>query len=156
MALLNLSVLVHQAGEGSVSIYPPREHCNSQGVNDMGVTPDFLPGYRSTQDAEALKSLAEVWGKGEMKFNQKNLVDNLWENCSQGLIKMLYIAGEDPCHSYYQGAVVKDALKTVPFLVVQDIYMTETAKMADLILPTSTYAEKEGTFTKGYPPGFSD
>ena len=147
MALLNLSVLVHQAGEGSVSIYPPREHCNSQGVNDMGVTPDFLPGYRSTQDAEALKSLAEVWGKSEMKFNQENLVDNLWENCSQGLIKMLYIAGEDPCHSYYQGAVVKDALKTVPFLVVQDIYMTETAKMADLILPTSTYAEKEGTFT---------
>ena len=60
---------------------------------------------------------------------------------------MLYIVGEDPCHSYYQGAVVKDALKTVPFLVVQDIYMTETAKMADLLLPTSTYAEKEGTFT---------
>jgi len=127
-ALLNLSILVHHGGEGSVSIYPPREHCNSQGVNDMGLTPEFLPGYQPAP-------------KGE------NPVDDLWTSCSKGLVKMLYIAGEDPCHSWYKAAQVKDALQTVPFLVVHETYMTETAKMADIILPVCTYAEKEGTFT---------
>ncbi len=127
-ALLNLSILVHQGGEGSVSIYPPREHCNSQGVNDMGLTPEFLPGYKPAPQGD-------------------NLVDNLWDNCQKGHVKMLYITGEDPCHSWYRADEVKNALQTVPFLVVHESYMTETAKMADLVLPVCTYAEKEGTFT---------
>ncbi|MCF8720417.1 molybdopterin-dependent oxidoreductase [Nitrospina gracilis] len=146
-ALLNLSILVHAGGQGSVSIYPPREHCNSQGVNDMGLTPEYLPGYRRVDDPEALAHLAKTWGLNELKFKGENLVDNLWEHCAKGHVKMLYIAGEDPCHSYYKADVVKNALQTVPFLVVHDSYMTETAKMADLILPSCTYAEKEGTFT---------
>ena len=128
-ALLNLSLLLHHGGEGSVNIYPPREHCNSQGVNDMGMVPETLPGYQPTN------------------LNQKNLVADLWKNCSQGAVKMLFIAGEDPCHSSKVASIVKDGLQTVPFLVVQDMYMTETASMADIILPTCSYAEKEGTFT---------
>ena len=63
------------------------------------------------------------------------------------MIKFLHIAGEDPVHSFYKGEEVKNALKTVPFLIVQDVYMTDTAKMADIVLPTTTFAEKEGTFT---------
>ncbi|MCH8312751.1 MAG: molybdopterin-dependent oxidoreductase [Nitrospinae bacterium] len=129
-ALLNLSLLVHWGGQGSISIYPPREHCNSQGVNDMGVTPDFLPGYQPAQDPAA-----------------ENLVDDLFGNCVNGKLKILYIAGEDPLHSYYKASLVKEALQNVPFLVVQDVFMTETAKMADIILPTSTFAEKDGTQT---------
>jgi len=128
-ALLNLSLLLHLGGEGSVNIYPPREHCNSQGVNDMGMVPETLPGYQPNN------------------LNQKNLVADLWKNCSQGAIKMLLIAGENPCHSGKLASIVKDGLQTVPFLVVQDMYMTETASMADIILPTCSYAEKEGTFT---------
>ena len=128
-ALLNLSLLLQYGNEGSVNIYPPREHCNSQGVNDMGMVPETLPGYQPTN------------------LNQKNMVADLWNNCSQGAIKMLWIAGEDPCHSSNQTSKVKNGLQTVPFLVVQDLYMTETAKMADIILPTCSYAEKEGTFT---------
>jgi formate dehydrogenase (NADP+) alpha subunit len=128
-ALLNLSLLLQFGGEGSVNIYPPREHCNSQGVNDMGMVPETLPGYQPQQ------------------MNQQNMVADLWKNCSQGAIKMLLIAGEDPCHSNNRASDVKDALQTVPFLVVQDMYMTETASMADIILPTCSYAEKEGTFT---------
>ncbi len=146
-AILNLCVLVHIGGEGSVSAYPPREHCNSQGVNDMGMTSAYLPGYQSLNDTDALKNLGEAWGVKELKLEQDNLVEDLWNNCVKGWVKMLYIAGEDPCHSYYKGSLAKEALRTVPFLVVQDVYMTETAKLADIILPTSTYAEKEGTFT---------
>ena len=125
-ALLNLCTLVNVGNKGSVSIYPPREHCNSQGVNDMGLTPEFLPGYQPAS--------------GDKK-------SDLFESCKDGTTKFLYIAGEDPIGSFYRPQLVKEALKTVPFLIVTDIFMTETAKMADLILPSSTYAEKDGTFT---------
>ena len=125
-ALLNLCTLVNFGNKGSVSIYPPREHCNSQGVNDMGLTPEFLPGYQPAS--------------GDKK-------SDLFESCKDGTTKFLYIAGEDPIGSFYRPQLVKEALKTVPFLIVTDIFMTETTKMADLILPSSTYAEKDGTFT---------
>ena len=146
-ALLNLSVLAHHGGEGSISIFPPREHCNSQGVNDMGVTPEFLPGYQPANDPEALSALAGEWGLDGLNFDEPNMALDLFENCQNGSIQFLYITGEDPVHSYYQGSVVKEALKTVPFIVVQDIYMTQTAEMADIVLPTATFAEKEGTYT---------
>ncbi|MCA9483549.1 MAG: molybdopterin-dependent oxidoreductase [Nitrospina sp.] len=146
-ALLNLAILVHHGGEGSVSIYPPREHCNSQGVQDMGCTPEHLPGGARIDDANALERLRETWGLGDLKLEQEDLVTNLWENCSQGLVKLLYIAGEDPIRSYYKAEPVKDALKTVPFLVVQDMYWSNTCQMADLVLPVCSYAEKDGTFT---------
>ena len=125
-ALLNLCTLVNFGNKGSISIYPPREHCNSQGVNDMGLTPEFLPGYQPSS-------------------GDKN--SDLFESCKDGTTKFLYIAGEDPIGSFYRPQLVKEALKTVPFLIVTDIFMTETARMADLILPSSTYAEKDGTFT---------
>ena len=146
-ALLNLSILVHHGAEGSVSIFPPREHCNSQGVNDMGCTPDFLPGYRPITDSSALSSLADEWGVDSLEFESDNPANDLIKNCANGTIKFLHIAGEDPVHSYYKGAEIKNALQIVPFLVVQDIYMTETAKLADIILPTTTSVEKEGSFT---------
>ena len=124
-ALLNLCTLVQHGSTGSVSIYPPREHCNSQGVNDMGCTPEFLPGYQPGKDSSG----------------------DLFQNCIDGTLKFLYIAGEDPIQSYYKPQLVKEALRTVPFLVVSDIFMTDTARMADLVLPSSTFAEKDGTYT---------
>ena len=146
-ALLNLSILTHYGAEGSVSIFPPREHCNSQGVNDMGCTPEFLPGYRPVTDSNALSSLASEWGVDSLQFSSDNPANDLLRNCADGTIKFLHIAGEDPVHSFYKGSEIKNALQTVPFLVVQDVYMTETAKLADIILPTTTYTEKEGSFT---------
>ncbi|MBT5027552.1 MAG: molybdopterin-dependent oxidoreductase [Nitrospinaceae bacterium] len=133
-ALLNLCTLVQHGSTGSVSIYPPREHCNSQGVNDMGCTPDFLPGYQSPKNSATLAT-------------QENFAKDLFQNCINGSIKLLLISGEDPLQSYYKPQLVKEALRTVPFLVVTDVFMTETARMADLILPSSTFAEKEGSFT---------
>ncbi len=128
-ALLNLCTLVQHGSTGSVSIYPPREHCNSQGVNDMGCTPEFLPGYQPIKDSSA---------SGDT---------DLFQNCIDGKLKFLFIAGEDPLQSYYKPQLVKEALRTVPFLVVTDVFMTDTARMADLVLPSSTFAEKDGTYT---------
>ena len=76
-ALLNLSILVHHGAEGSVSIFPPREHCNSQGVNDMGCTLDFLPGYRRITDSSALSSLADEWGVDSLEFESDNPANDL-------------------------------------------------------------------------------
>ncbi len=146
-ALLNLAIVVHHGGEGSVSIYPPREHANSQGAIDMGVAPQFLPGYKGTDDQTALTSLANAWGVESLSFEGENLAEALLENCRNGSLKFLYIAGENPVNSYYKGSLVREALKTVSFLVVQDLYMTETAEMADIVLPVSSFAEKDGTFT---------
>lgn len=144
-ALLNLCILVQHGSTGSVSVYPPREHCNSQGVNDMGCTPEFLPGYQSTKDTVALKKFTDEWGT--CSLSDTNLATDLLQNCISGAVKFIYIAGEDPLQSYYKPQLVKEALRTVPFLVVTDVFMTDTARMADLILPSSTFAEKEGTYT---------
>lgn len=144
-ALLNLCTLVQHGSAGSVSIYPPREHCNSQGVNDMGCAPEFLPGYQSIKDSPALEKFAGEWGA--FSLSDANLAGDLFQNCINGALKFLYIAGEDPVQSYFKPQQVKEALRTVPFLVVTDVFMTETARMADLILPSSTFAEKEGTYT---------
>lgn len=144
-ALLNLCTLVQHGSTGSVSIYPPREHCNSQGVNDMGCAPEFLPGYQSIKDSSALEKFAGEWGA--FSLSDANLAGDLFQNCINGALKFLYIAGEDPVQSYFKPQQVKEALRTVPFLVVTDVFMTETARMADLILPSSTFAEKEGTYT---------
>ncbi|MZH45477.1 MAG: molybdopterin-dependent oxidoreductase, partial [Nitrospinae bacterium] len=144
-ALLNLCTLVQHGSTGSVSVYPPREHCNSQGVNDMGCTPEFLPGYQSINDASALERFAGELGP--LSLGETNLAGDLFQNCINGSLKFLFIAGEDPVQSYFKPQLVKEALRTVPFLVVTDVFMTETAEMADLILPTSTFAEKEGTYT---------
>ncbi len=146
-ALLNLALLVHHGAEGQVSLYPPREHCNSQGAQDMGCTPQYLPGFVSIKDAQAVQRLREAWGVKDLKLDQEDRVSNLWQNCSTGKIKLLYIAGEDPVRACPRPAEVVDALKTVPFLVVQDLYWSETCQMADLVLPTCSYAEKDGTFT---------
>ena len=123
-ALLNLCTLVQHGSTGSVSIYPPREHCNSQGVNDMGCTPEFLPGYQPIKDSSA---------SGDT---------DLFQNCIDGKLKFLFIAGEDPLQSYYKPQLVKEALRTVPFLVVTDVFMTDTARMADLVLPPQPSRKK--------------
>ena len=95
----------------------------------MGCTQEFLPGYQPVKDSSA---------SGDT---------DLFQKCIDGTLKFLFIAGEDPLHSYYKPQLVKEALRTVPFLVVTDVFMTDTARMADLVLPSSTFAEKDGTYT---------
>ena len=122
------------------------EDCNSRGALDCGVLPDRLPGYVDVSDEALRKEVEGVWNA---KIPDKPGFDfNLMlEAAHQGKIKAMYIEGADPVKEYPERDYVKDALKKLDFLVVQDIFLTETAKLAHVILPGASFAEKDGTFT---------
>lgn len=146
-ALLNLCVLINAGGSDKVSLVFSRVNNNSQGVNDMGVVPDFLPGYLDINDQSNRKTVEGSWGVKLSDDVSVKDTENVFDLASSGKIKALYVMGENPIVSYPNGKKVKDAFKKVGFVVVQDNFLTETAQLADVVLPTSTYVEKEGTFT---------
>ncbi|MCK4404382.1 MAG: NADH-quinone oxidoreductase subunit NuoG [candidate division Zixibacteria bacterium] len=120
--------------------------CNSQGAMDCGVLPDRLPGYVDISDEVLRKKVEEIW-KAKIPRNPGFDFNLLLEAAHQGKIKAMYIVGADPVSEYPDRDYVKDALKKLDFLVVQDIFLTETAKLAHVILPGASFAEKDGTFT---------
>ncbi|MBE7545894.1 putative molybdopterin oxidoreductase, molybdopterin-containing subunit [Candidatus Kuenenia stuttgartiensis] len=132
---------------GRVSLFCARYHNNSQGVNDMGVVPESLPGYLDINDASNKERIEELWG---VKFSEDLLSKkplNLIDAAKNGSIKSLYVMGADPVTEYPNGKEIRDSFKNMEFIVVQDSFMTETAKQADVIFPSATFAEKEGTYT---------
>jgi len=122
------------------------ENCNSQGALDCGVLPDRLPGYIDISNQASRQEVEQIW---KAKIPDKPGLDfNLQlETAHQGKIKAMYIAGVDPLSEYPSGDYVKDALEKLDFLVVQDIFLTQTAKLAHVVLPGVSFAEKDGTFT---------
>ncbi|MFQ5559045.1 MAG: molybdopterin-dependent oxidoreductase [Nitrospinota bacterium] len=137
-ALQGLSALV----SGSLVLY--RDFCNTQGANDMGVLPDFLPGYQKVSDKTSAERLREAWGDipGCVE-TEKDVV----EMAAEGKIKGLVVMGEDLVSRYHDGNLVQKALGAVDFLVVMDLLPTETALLADVVLPSTSFAEREGTMT---------
>jgi len=122
------------------------EDCNSQGALDCGVLPDRLPGFVHISDEFKRKKIEEIWkaklsDKSGLSFNQ------MLEEIHAGKIKAMYIMGEDPLEKYPDKEYVKSALDKLDFLVVQDISLTETAKLANVVLSGASFAEKDGTFT---------
>ncbi len=128
-ALMNLCALLNTNSTGKVSLVFSRSNNNSQGVNDMGVVPDYLPGYIDVDNAPEGDSL------------------NVFDLASKNKIKALYVMGENPIVNYPNGKKVKEAFQKADFTVVQDTFLTETAQLADVVLPSVTFAEREGTFT---------
>lgn len=122
------------------------ENANAQGTVDMGLTPDLLPGFASVTDEEARTKLEELWGTALPEGEGLN-AGQILHGCQTGEIKGLYIAGENPPAVYPDRDAVMKSLRNVEFLVVQDMFMTETAEMAHVVLPTASFAEKTGTFT---------
>jgi NADH-quinone oxidoreductase subunit G len=125
-----LATFVHvlKTLDKKVSIVPILDRCNQRGAWEMGVLPGFGPGYRNQKQA----------GLG---YRQ------MLEAAERGELESLYLIGEDPAATHPDRAFVRKALSNVKFLIVQDIYYTETAKLADCVLPGACFAEKEGTFT---------
>jgi len=108
--------------------------------------PDRLPGYIHVSDEALRKKVEGIWNakipdKPGLDFNL------LLEAVHQGKIKAMYIAGADPVSEYPEEDYVKDALEKLDFLMVQSIFLTETAKLAHVVLPGASFAEKDGTFT---------
>jgi formate dehydrogenase alpha subunit len=145
MALANLAMLTGNIGHSSGVIALHRD-CNGQGACDMGALPDWLPGYVSIEDAKARQSFAGCWGVDLPTDVGLSAIDML-SGARDGKVKGMYIVGENPLLSFPQPQLVKEALGSLEFLAVQDLFLTETARLAKVVLPASSFAEKEGTFT---------
>ncbi|GAX59396.1 NADH dehydrogenase I chainG [Candidatus Scalindua japonica] len=150
-ALMNLCALINKGDTDKVSIVFSRVNNNSQGVNDMGVVPDYLPGYIDITDQGYRDAVEESWG---MKLPDDLLgkdfgkdSGDIFDLAVKKKVRALYVMGENPVVNYPNGKKVKDAFKKAEFVVVQDSFLTETAELADVVLPSSTYVEKGGTFT---------
>ncbi|MEW6171949.1 MAG: formate dehydrogenase subunit alpha [Bacillota bacterium] len=146
LALANLAMLTGNVGRRSTGVNPLRGQNNVQGACDMGALPDVLPGYRRVDDPEARRSFSEAWGCTIPEKPGLTAVEIL-HGVVEGKICGLYIMGENPALSDPNFFRTKNALENIDFLVVQDIFLTETAGYADVVLPGASFAEKDGTFT---------
>ncbi|MBN1106406.1 MAG: formate dehydrogenase subunit alpha [Deltaproteobacteria bacterium] len=146
LAIANLAMLTGNIGKPSSGVNPLRGQNNVQGACDMGALPNVFPGYQPLEDSRARKRFEKAWGRALPSKPGRTLLE-IMEAARTGDIKALYLVGENPVLSDPDITHVKEALRNLEFLVVQDIFLTETASFAHVILPAATFAEKEGTFT---------
>ncbi len=144
-ALLNLALLTGNLGERGVGVNPLRGQNNVQGAGDVGALPDVLPGYQSVIDNEARQRVAEVWDvelPPTPGLTEVEMTHRFGEE-----IRAAYVFGENPVVTEPNANRVADAFENIEFLVVHDLFRTETAEYADVVLPGSSWAEKAGTVT---------
>jgi formate dehydrogenase alpha subunit len=144
--LTNLALLTGNSGRRGGGLYGLQRENNAQGACDMGTLPEFLPGYQSVTDAPARKHFEELWRMSlpaEVGLTALEMI----KQPKEGNIKGMYIVGENPILSFPNSRFIKEILASLDFLVVQDMFLTETAKLANVVLSTASFAEKDGTFT---------
>ncbi|MEL7099458.1 MAG: formate dehydrogenase subunit alpha [Pseudomonadota bacterium] len=143
--LISLALMCGHVGRPGTGLHPLRGQNNVQGASDAGLIPMFLPDYQSVMDDGVRSAFTEVWGSGDFS-NEKGLtVTEIMDAVHEGDIKAMYILGENPAMSDPDVEHARDALAKLDHLVVQDIFITETANYADVILPASAIYEKSGT-----------
>ena len=148
MAIANLALVCGQIGRPSTGIMALRGQNNVQGASDLGPLPATLPGYQPVADQKVRDKFEKAWGRKIKKEAGLKSVEML-DECVRGKFKGIFILGEDPAQTDPDLNHVRKALESVDFLVVQDIFHTETTRFADVILPGASFAEKDGTFTNG-------
>ena len=146
LATSNLAMLTGNIGKESSGINPLRGQNNVQGACDMGGLPDVYPGYQKVTKPWAKEKFEEYWG-AKLDPEEGLTHTEIFDEIEQGNIKALYQVGENPILSEADSNHVKRALDNLDFFVVQDIFMTESARYADIVLPAASFAEKDGTFT---------
>ena len=145
--LISLALMTGQVGRPGSGLHPLRGQNNVQGASDAGLIPMFLPDYQTVTDDGVRSAFTEVWGSGDFS-NEKGLtVTEIMDAVHADEIKAMYILGENPAMSDPDVEHARAALAKLDHLVVQDIFITETANYADVILPASAFAEKSGTVT---------
>ena len=145
-ALANLVLLTGNAKASGGGVYPIMRESNARGAGEMGVLPDFLPGYQSVVDAGARRRFEECWGVSLPAKPGLTAVEIIEQAKKEG-IKGLYVVGENPVLSFPHSRLVSEVLTSLDFLIVQDIFLSATAELATVVLPAASFAEKEGTFT---------
>lgn len=146
MSLANLGMLTGHVGIESGGINPIRGQNNVQGACDLGALPNTYPAYAKVTDPKAREFFESVW-KTPLSPNLGYQIPEMFNQAVKGNVKAMYIMGEDPVLSDPDANHVKRALNNLDLLVVQDIFMSDTAKLADVVFPATCYAEKDGTFT---------
>ncbi len=147
MSISNLALLCGNIGKESSGVNPLRGQNNVQGACDMGALPNVFPGYQKVVDDNIIDKFKKAWNVDKLPNKTGLTVTEIIKSAGKGDIKFLYIMGENPMLSDPDTNHVQKALEDLNFLVVQDLFLTETAKFADLVLPASSFAEKDGTYT---------
>ena len=142
---INLALITGNLGRAGTGVNPLRGQNNVQGTCDVGAMPNVLPGYQLVDDDEARKSVEDVWGF-EIP-SEPGLTNVEISHAAGDSVHGLYIMGENPVMSEPDGNRVEERLEDLEFIVAQDIFMTETAAFADVVLPATTWAERGGTVT---------
>jgi formate dehydrogenase alpha subunit len=146
MATANLAMLTGNVGKPSTGVNPLRGQNNVQGACDLGALPNVYPGYQGVGEPEVREKFETAWGCRLNSSTGLTLTEAI-PAALEGKIKAIYLIGENPSLSDPDITHVQEALKNLEFLVVQDIFLSETAQLADVVLPAAPFAEKDGTFT---------
>jgi formate dehydrogenase major subunit len=145
-SICNLALLTGQIGRPGTGVNPLRGQNNVQGACDMGGLPNVFTGYQQVTNGDARAKFEKAWGVSLPDKNGCTLTEVI-NKAYHGEIKALYVIGENPMMSDPDLHHVEEALENLDFLIVQDIFLTETAKFAHVVFPSACFAEKDGTFT---------
>jgi formate dehydrogenase major subunit len=145
--LIALCAITGNIGRPGSGLHPLRGQNNVQGASDMGLIPMFYPDYAKADDPGVKARFEQAWGTGDLDPKRGLTVTEIIGSALKGGVRGMYMLGENPFLSDPNINKVRKALATLEFLVVQDIFLTETAEFADVILPASSYLEKDGTYT---------
>jgi len=143
----NLAMLCGNIGRPSTGVNPLRGQNNVQGACDMGALPNVFSGYQSVTDKGLRKKFEDAWKVENLDEKPGMTITDMMMAAQKGNIKAMYIMGENPALSDPDSSHIELALSNLDFLVVQDIFLSETAALADVVLPAASFAEKMGTYT---------
>jgi len=143
----NLAMLTGHLGRPSTGVNPLRGQNNVQGACDMGGLPNVYSGYQPVTDLAVKKKFEDAWGVAALDDKVGLTIIDMMMAAQKGELKALYVMGENPLMSDPDTSHIEHALSNLDFLVVQDIFLSETAAKADVVLPAASFAEKEGTYT---------
>ena len=146
MSLSNIAMVNGKLGRPGCGVNPIRGQNNVQGACDMGAMPNAFTGYQKVTDPAVRAKFEEAWGT-ELNGCEGTKATDVFPAAIEGKVKALYLFGEDPVRTDPDTNHVIKALQSLDFLVVQELFMTETAKYADVVLPGRSFAEKDGTFS---------
>lgn len=146
-SVANLAMLTGNLGKASCGVNPLRGQNNVQGACDMGGLPNVFTAYQPVTNPAAAEKFAKAWNVESVSTNIGLTIPGMLEGIEEGTVKALYIVGENPVVSDPDVNHVKKALEKTELLIVQDIFLTATAELADVVLPGVSFAEKDGTFS---------
>ncbi len=146
IAIANLAMLTGNIGKPSSGVNPLRGQNNVQGACDLGALPNVYPGYQFVSDPAVKERFEAAWDC-TLEAEPGLTLTEIFSEAHRGQIKALYLIGENPVLADADARRAREALEKLEFLVVQDVFLSETARLAHVVLPATTFAEKDGTFT---------